>query len=465
MSRVQGYIAWKRSLVVGVVVLALCIHAFPGTSQGAIDGVGKYRSFCKSRLAKHTAEMERIHARYPDSPGVKVLADRFARIEELAVTIANECSSQQSAAMDDMLNDVLLEDDFSVAKPAAPNSNTKRQRRARDIYDQFKSSMHAEIPALDANRADAIALQQYLQQTWAVACEYVQQDRSLINTLDAQSRRRVLELFLVAPLLQTRDLQWTVKQVESLPEWMRANTESAIFEEFTLTLGRPLTALRFHQYSQGKPGSVKEVCGYLAEQSVSLQGRQMYLPARDCLQAAMKIAAASKEVDQGFDLAISLARLYADIGHSPMAAGTLQSALDRYPKATSWGRGALLRLKYLYNADNNAALLADAPKYRDDPRCTAYLPQIMYVQWVTMRREGKTEAASSVKDEFLANYAESVLAADMHFASAMQTLAAGEYDKANRLLDIVRYRYPTSRVAEKARSIQDRIGRVLKEAD
>ena len=49
----------------------------------------------------------------------------------------------------------------------------------------------------------------------------------------------------------------------------------------------------------------------------------------------------------------------------------------------------------------------------------------------------------------------------MYFSSAMTALASSDYAEAARLLEIVQYRYPESRLQTKVRKIQKRLQETL----
>ena len=117
----------------------------------------------------------------------------------------------------------------------------------------------------------------------------------------------------------------------------------------------------------------------------------------------------------------------------------------------------MLTLKYLYEAKQFDQVAKESAKYRADTRSEAYLPQILYISWVTHRREGNAETAEKLQEMFLKKFPQHPLGADMHFSSAMSALANGNYAEALRLLEIVEYRYPKSRIASKVKKLQERL--------
>ena len=122
----------------------------------------------------------------------------------------------------------------------------------------------------------------------------------------------------------------------------------------------------------------------------------------------------------------------------------------------------MLRLKYHYESQQYDTIIEEAPTYQTDPRSKSYLPQILYISWVTHRRENRTDEAEQLQKTFLEKFPGHPLGADMFFASAMTALAASDYDEAQRLLDIIEYRYPESRILPKAKQIKNRIQKTIK---
>ena len=45
----------------------------------------------------------------------------------------------------------------------------------------------------------------------------------------------------------------------------------------------------------------------------------------------------------------------------------------------------------------------------------------------------------------------------MYFASAMTAMASGDYEEADRLLEIVEYNYPSSRILQRVKGIRNRL--------
>ena len=71
--------------------------------------------------------------------------------------------------------------------------------------------------------------------------------------------------------------------------------------------------------------------------------------------------------------------------------------------------------------------------------------------------EVRLEFAQALKQQFLERYSKNPLGVDMYFASAMTAMASGDYEEADRLLEIVEYNYPSSRILQRVKGIRNRL--------
>lgn len=118
---------------------------------------------------------------------------------------------------------------------------------------------------------------------------------------------------------------------------------------------------------------------------------------------------------------------------------------------------AIRRLRDLYKVDRFEQVLTEARKVEQEGRCGNYGPQILYLQWVTNRRLDRDKDAAAVQSEFLRLYPDHLLAADMHFADAMQLLATSDYPAAEAELAMIEAKYPDAKVTAKAKAIRQRL--------
>jgi hypothetical protein len=121
------------------------------------------------------------------------------------------------------------------------------------------------------------------------------------------------------------------------------------------------------------------------------------------------------------------------------------------------GQSEVQILKDLYEAQLFDEVLGECDRADHDSHCAGYEPQIMYVRWATDMRLGRTEKADCVQQEFLRQFPNHLLGADMHFNTAMNLLGAADYKGAEEELAIIRAHYPTASVAAKTDEILTRL--------
>ena len=274
-----------------------------------------------------------------------------------------------------------------------------------------------------------------------------------VNPKDAAS---IFGLCLVMPFLHIPDPEWSIEHVGMLPKPVRLPENLKIMEDLSLHLSRPYTAYQFYRY-RTQSQEQEAACDYFLHTAETLIRESDYLAGIHCLKAGIHMTKGKTGEDKVLDLHLKLAETLRNIGHIQLAGQEVKQVLELYPNSEQIGKLAVLRLKYLYEANQFKAIIQEAPGFQADERCRPYLPQILYIAWVTHRRENLTEEADRLQKIFLEQFPKHPLGADMHFASAMTALAQSDYDEALRLLEIIEYRYPDSRIMPKVKDIQQRL--------
>ncbi len=111
----------------------------------------------------------------------------------------------------------------------------------------------------------------------------------------------------------------------------------------------------------------------------------------------------------------------------------------------------------LYGAHLFDEAIKQCDRAEHDPKDADFLPRILYIHWAASRRLARTSETERVQREFLRRFPNNPLAADMHFADAMQSLAQGDYATADKQLAVIEQRFPNAPVTSKARDIRQRL--------
>jgi hypothetical protein len=124
------------------------------------------------------------------------------------------------------------------------------------------------------------------------------------------------------------------------------------------------------------------------------------------------------------------------------------------------GQRVVQRLSQYYRAELYDRVLTQVQEERDKPENAEYRPQILYIQWVASRRMDRMAEGSAVQQEFLKQYPDHWLAADMHFADAMSLLANSDYPAASEKLAMIQTKWPDAKVAVKAKEIREKLAKM-----
>ncbi|MFA6133463.1 MAG: hypothetical protein WC869_05555 [Phycisphaerae bacterium] len=441
-----------RRLVLWVaIVLSLSMGVFADTPSSLPEDYIAYRQQALSGLQAEYLQVCRDQA---NEVGVKKLLDRMALVDEVSNLVIRRLDGTRSEVLDAIVDDIVQAPRGSQGKGLLLS--------AAEIYMEYVDQFRQPLPAPAIADSELAILRRYYEAVIAASETYIQERGKPAGNLSKDAARDVRELYFVMSFLHVPDDAWTDSTTASLPEWMKDPLWLGVYEKLALRTERPLTAVTFARLGSSNRVKDAAVLNYLAEEAEAMIKDQNYRAAIACQKARLKLATEAGNEDIAGDAGVAVAKLYLQMGHPGLAAGATEELLKNHPKAGNWAQVAVLRLKYLYESGQFTQILAEAPIYQTDERSKPCLAQIMYIAWVTYRHESKTKEAGKTQRQFLEMFPESPLCADLYFASAMEAVAAGQYDEALRLLEVIEYRYPKSQVFEKAKSIKQRLSQTGK---
>ena len=431
-----------------IAVLTFIGHGYLCAAQDA-----GYTAYKDVRLGSLQGDFQRISQSHGKDPTFKRFKDRLALIDELANILASRFRTVGNQALKELLTDVV----GPQARPALDKPGSA-PLSARELYMEHRDRFLIALPMPRVTQDEARLLRDYYQASIRAAEGYIMDRWKLPLGLDKQEAGEAQRLYLVLPFLRIPDEAWSDRDVDGLPEQLKETAVLETFEWFSLCVNRPFTGAAFARYGRKEPWSRKQICNYLMQSAERLRRNSEYHPALHCLKTAKSVAD-SVDADTGMKVYCELAELYEWLGHPKKAAATAADALEAFPESSDRGRAAVIRLKCLYRADEHLQILREAPQYQADDSCRAYLAEIIYISWVTHRRQGKSKVAQALQKEFMAKYPKNPLCADMCFASALTALASGDDDKAAELLDLIETRYPNSRAVARARKVKQEMSK------
>jgi tetratricopeptide (TPR) repeat protein len=309
--------------------------------------------------------------------------------------------------------------------------------------------------AVSGDTPEAKIARQYIDEALAAAEKFI-----LIRAaeLDAMGEGTVAaEWSSLVLLLHHKDEDWNRKLIGSFPEWMRSMQSLKAAEYICLSVARPLAAYQLWGYQvSGDREEVLELNSYLTNlhrRANACFGSKDFLKGIAIIKSIVVLSEAKGMIDEAVKSHFRLAEVYTMYGHSQMAADEMKLMMTDYPAHKEYGKAVLMRLRYLYQSGMYEKILEETPALLKEKASGNYHPQIIYIAWVTNRRQNKTMEADDLKKRFIRDYPNHPLCADMYFASAMELLAAGDYAGATQLLEMISERYEKTSIANKSREI------------
>lgn len=384
---------------------------------------------------------------------VKEVANRTETTKKLVGRIAAYYQDIQSGVMMDL-----------IGQEAGTPTRNKRTigsyaQEAAELVTQNQAALATALPRTGETPATVQAACDYCQAVLAAAERFTAQRGQEADALKVGMAPA--ELAIVMPLLNHSDDQWNKKLIDAFGAWMKKEQSLKAQQWVCILANHPRAAYELWIYQLGDrdANGIQEAqyCQYLAKQADGLFGSKDFVKGITSLKGAILLADQSKVEEMAISLRFRLAEAYVIYGHCPLAADEMKEILTLYRQCPQYPKAALLRLKYLYEGELFAKVLEEVQALQSDQAAFACRPQITYIWWVTCRREGKTEDAARIQNSFISDYPDHPLCADMHFASAMNCLAGGDYSGASSFLAKILDKFPTSPVAKKAQEVQTKI--------
>ena len=180
-----------------------------------------------------------------------------------------------------------------------------------------------------------------------------------------------------------------------------------------------------------------------------------------CLKLAIETAQAKGAGEYVNNLRFQLAEELGKLSYYSLAAEELRLILESCPEPDEYGKAATTRIKCLYDAGRFGDIVREAPDYYSDQRCKSYRPTILYLLWEAHRHQGQPELANTTQEILLKEFPENPLCAGIYLYSAMNALKTSHYGEAQRMLEIIKQRYPQSSVTPKVQQLREQLDRTL----
>jgi len=452
----------RYGINLGALAVVCAVYAGPMAAEQATEAPPA------GQLNELAAYWEGMATTQPDAEGVRSFAQRLALVDEVQSQLNLGFEHQRTVVLNDLLDQTLGGSAPAVTAMAPADSGVSAEQLLRTYEARFAQGLTDEGIDDDALVRLGAFYGLYIQQ----AGSRIAERGGSVAAANPSDASRAVAYSLVFPFLHVPDADWSDADVRGLAEWLQQPATLLQLEDTSLRLGRPRTAWAFAKVAaEAQAGETRkehvasDVMMYLQDTADRMLRADRFKEAINCLAGkldeCLRRDLRSEEVATRF----RLAEVTADTGQPGDAAEILEPLLAEHSTAEAFGRAAMLRLKYLYEAESYEALFASSDLYLPDDRIGGYRPQGLYITWVAARRNDRPHLAESMKKEFQSKFAAHPLAADMYFAEAMEALARSDYDEAERLLEYIAYRYPESRLIQRVAEIQKRLTEAKNTAD
>ena len=368
----------------------------------------------------------------------------------MAARITGQIEQAMSLAFCQMLG--TMSPELGRTEPAAGRS---RNASPLEIYMEFERRVLAPWAQSNVLEKDLALLREHYYLYGRNAMDSVVRLCRTAAATDEKTQQKIMELCLTLSFLCVPDVQWSFREIDLLPGWMKGLRWLKRAERYAIDLRRPLTTAAFAQYGKKPVWSDYQTGYYLTKLTEQFRADKDLSRERVCLKSIVDVR--TRAGADTLPAGLSLASTHHKAGNPRLAAMTVKSAMKENPTSSSWHRAAVARLKYLYASKQYDSLIQEGTGYRKDPRCRAVRPQVIYILWATCLGQNDTNSADELRKTLLEEFPDSPLCADMYLAWAMGVLSQGDYEEASRLLEIVELRYSRSEASSKARKILERL--------
>jgi len=358
-----------------------------------------------------------------------------ARSGRADIAALRQCLLDAIAAWGDLGADRLL-DDLGKGIPLLHGDDTGAVRRTapagldpHTMLAEFQSLARMPQPGFGPGQEGGAAALAEAQAEVAAAAS-----RAFPTVTDEETRRRLVELALVLPLLGTADDQWDSAATAALQRAALQPPDLPSAEGFALHCGRPLTAWWLASASRALAGGIPEQLAYIGSAGARMAEARDPQAAVCCLRVGIRLARGAGERSALRDLSVRLAGVLADIGQPTEAARCIEELVATDPQVADRPALVAQRLNLLCRGGAYAEALEAAARERGQAGPDHASAEVLYALWVCHRRLGHDAEAGAAMTEFLDRFPRHSLAAEVLFGEAQAALSALDYRAADRYL-------------------------------
>lgn len=427
----------------------MCFAQESSGNRGKSDPASVRQAACASLQVN----FDRIVNASSRDSAVQETLSRLTALDDTSREILRQIASYKTAFLNRSLATVV---------ESGGNAATKNNTDAVKLLENKTSGWPTRNGVTKLSQEDQQILQEYYSVSIRALIQLIQSRAQACIANTAEATSEVIRLATVLPLLTTADETWVMTQDQAIPDWMRKPEYLRSLENMALRAQRPRTAYALS--SIGKAGTTEarnneiQYVGYLRSGTNAMLRERQYATAITYLRHASTIAAAQKNAELLAEVRFQIAEVLASTDSPQAGANEITCILRDVDLSQMYGKAAMLRLKYLYQAKQTSQVIQEVKVYQTDSRCTGYLDQIYYIAWMTQKKAQAPETdIDQWQNLFLTHFPNHPLGADMYFTKAANHMIYGEYSEALRLLHFIEYRYPNTQIKDRVQEMKDQI--------
>jgi hypothetical protein len=356
----RGSTTMFRLCAVVAFVAMVCPVAVAGGSWA------DYQAAKQKALAPLQAEFERIVAAHKEDPAVRKYRERLGLVDEVAARVLRALDAINVASAAGIAGSAL--GDQGGTEPPSADAGGLPVPDALRLLAEYGSAFEEELLVPDLPQEEQAALWTYVDVGMSETVAQMAERAQVVHAgaPAEELAHQALCLAVSLPLLNTRDGEWSTRETEALPEWMRTPQNCQALEAFSLRARRPLAAWQFALRAPAQPATTGDRAEYLL--ACVARGVEMrdYGAAAACCNAGIAFAKAGADDDGAAEFSVALAEVCGAGGNPSQAAEQLAEALRSYPNAGLWGDAATLRLRCLYEGGRFDEVLVEVSSRTSD---------------------------------------------------------------------------------------------------
>jgi len=386
-----------------------------------------------------------------DNPALRQFRQRLLALRDLHKRIINTLSRAKKKAVNNLVDDVLIDNISNKSRKDKGTNLIAAEQLYQRYIPYFKNRI--DTKPLTKNEKELLKIY-YNAEIQVMISDTMKLGQSLAAT--GEKHPEIGYYLLLAPLLHSPEGHFSAQSLQALPEWVRNKDNMTMLYEFCL-------------YRCDRLDAAFAINRLLCQKSnTSFSPIEFYIQsAKGCNEkkrADLAVICYEKAINQlktnnpkTIDLKFKICETWAKSGNISLAAGQADQIVKEYPNTQHAGYAKLLRARYLLKNNNTSAVIRRLKEDMNDPFCSDYVEEMLYLNWKAHRKGGDGRIAAKLLKEYLGKYPKNEHGAEMLYSLGVDCLASTRYADSAKILSILAKKYPGTLYAKKASHIIEKI--------